>query len=80
MKPWYIYMIRCHNGHLYTGITIDIHKRFNAHIKGNGAKYLKGKSPLTLVWLEEVSDKSTALRLEAALKQKPKVVKESLIR
>jgi putative endonuclease len=69
--PWYLYMIQCGNGHLYTGITKDIGRRFNEHQAGGAksAKYLKGKGPLTLVYRECVGSHSQALKLEINIKK-----------
>jgi putative endonuclease len=70
-SPWYLYMIQCGNGHLYTGITKDIERRFNEHQAGGpkSAKYLKGKGPLTLVYSECVGSHSQALKLEINIKK-----------
>ena len=67
---WYLYMIECANGHLYTGVTIDIVRRFGEHESGGpkAAKYLRGKGPLKLVYQEEVGDRSSALKRELEIK------------
>ncbi len=79
---WYIYMIRCKNGSLYTGITKDVARRVSEHqIQGNKcAKYLKGKGPLELVYSEEVGDRQKALRAEVYVKSQNKTNKERMIR
>ena len=66
---WYIYILRCGDDTLYTGITDDVEKRFAAHCAGKGAKYTRGRGPLTLVHTEEVEDKSAALKREHAIKK-----------
>ena len=66
---WYIYILRCGDDTLYTGITDDVEKRLAAHRAGKGAKYTRGRGPLELVYTEEVPDKSTALKREAAIKK-----------
>ena len=66
---WYIYILRCGDDTLYTGITDDVEKRFAAHRAGKGAKYTRGRGPLTLVHTEEVEDKSAALKREHAIKK-----------
>ena len=76
---WYIYILRCGDDTLYTGITDDVEKRFAAHAAGKGAKYTRGRGPLTLVYTEEVEDKSTALKREHAIKKLPRTEKLKLI-
>jgi len=66
---WYVYMLRCGDDTLYTGITDDVQRRLAAHRSGKGAKYTRGRSPLTLVYTEEVPDKSAALKRELAIKK-----------
>ena len=65
--PWYVYMLRCADASLYTGMTDDVQKRFAAHASGRGAKYTRGRGPLELVYTEELPDKSAALKREAAI-------------
>ena len=78
--PWYVYILRCGDGTLYTGITDDIPRRLAAHRAGKGAKYTRGRGPLELVYQERVPDKSAALRREAAIKRLKRAEKEKLIR
>ncbi|GIU52464.1 MULTISPECIES: GIY-YIG nuclease family protein [Shewanella] len=68
---WFLYIVKCHNGHLYTGITTDVNRRFAEHQAGGakGAKYLKGKGPLTLVYQENAVDRSAATKRELAVKK-----------
>ena len=66
---WYVYMLRCGDGTLYTGITDDVPKRLAAHRAGKGAKYTRGRRPLELVYMEEQPDKSAALRREIQIKK-----------
>ncbi len=77
---WYVYILRCGDGTLYTGITDDIPRRLAAHRAGKGAKYTRGRGPLELVYQERVPDKSAALRREAAIKRLKRAEKEKLIR
>jgi putative endonuclease len=84
MKPqstWWLYMIRCADNSLYTGITIDLDRRFAEHqTQGKKcAKYLRGKGPLALVFTTPVGTKSAASRLELRLKQCNKATKEKLV-
>lgn len=66
---WYVYILHCGDGTLYTGITDDVPRRLAAHRSGRGAKYTRGRGPLELVYQEELPDKSAALRREYAVKQ-----------
>ena len=75
---WYVYMLRCGDGTLYTGITDNVEKRLSAHRAGKGAKYTRGRSPLELVYVEEQLDKSAALRREIAIKKLPRKEKLKL--
>ena len=77
--PWYVYILRCGDGTVYTGITDDIPRRLAAHRAGKGAKYTRGRGPLELVYQERVPDKSAALRREAAIKRLRRGEKERLI-
>ncbi len=79
--PWFIYMIRLGNGHLYTGISLDPARRLLQHqgIKAGGAKALRGKAPLQLIWQHQVPNKMIASQLEYQLKRWSKSDKEALI-
>ena len=81
MVDWYIYMVRCHDGSLYTGIATDVARRFAEHQEntGAGAKYLLGRGPLLLVFQKKVGSRSLALRVESKVKKLPKARKEELI-
>lgn len=78
---WWLYMVRCRNNSLYTGIALDVAKRFAQHAAQGAlcAKYLRGKAPLALVYQEACGSKSCALQREAAVKKWPKQQKEALI-
>ena len=75
---WYVYMVRCRDNSLYTGCTDDLERRLAVHNAGKGAKYTKSRLPVSLVYREECSDKSTALKREYAIKQLTKHQKEAL--
>ncbi len=66
--PWVTYMVRCSDGTLYTGVTNDIEKRMKVHNEGKGAKYTRGRLPVTLVYTEAHCDRSSAQKAEASLK------------
>lgn len=76
---WKLYILRCGDGSLYTGITVDVEKRLAAHRSGKGAKYTRGRGPLELVYTEDCGDHSTALRREWEIKALSKEEKENLI-
>lgn len=69
---WYVYMLRCADGSLYTGIATDVARRFAEHCSGRGAKYTRSHPPLAVVYCEECEDKGAALRREAAIKKLPR--------
>lgn len=76
---WYVYMLRCGDGTLYTGITDNVSRRLAAHRSGKGAKYTRGRGPLERVYTEEVPDKSAALRREIAIKKMKRPQKDALL-
>ena len=78
-NTWKLYILRCGDGSLYTGITTDVQKRLEAHRSGKGAKYTRGRGPLELVYREECGDHSTALKRELEIKKLPREEKEKLI-
>ena len=82
MSNWHLYMVRTARGALYTGITTDVRRRFAEHQAGapKGARSLRGKGPLELVYSAAVRDRSVASRLEGQLKQWPRTRKEALVR
>ena len=77
--PYYLYILRCGDGSLYTGITTDVERRLAVHRSGRGAKYTRGRGPLTVVYREECGDKSAALRRELAVKALTREEKLALI-
>ena len=66
---WYLYILRCGDGSLYTGITTDVDKRLEMHRSGKGAKYTRGRGPLEVVYREECGTHSQALKREIAVKR-----------
>jgi len=72
-------MIRCKDDMLYTGITTNIERRFAEHQAGKGAKFLRGKAPLELVYQQPVGSHSEALKMEANMKKLSKAEKEAMI-
>ena len=78
-KTWYLYILRCGDGSLYTGITTDVQRRLKAHLAGKGAKYTRGRGPLELVYREECGGHSEALKRELEVKALTREEKERLI-
>ena len=76
---WTVYILRCGDGTYYTGITNDLPRRIRIHRLGRGAKYTRGRGPLTLVYTEEQPDRAAASRREAAIKALTRGEKEGLI-
>ena len=76
---WYVYILRCGDGTLYTGMTDDIPRRLAAHRAGRGAKYTRGRGPLELVYQETLPDRSAALKREFAIKRLSRAQKDALI-
>ena len=79
-KNWTLYILQCADGTLYTGITDDFPRRLNAHNAGKGAKYTRGRGPVVPVYLEQMPDKSHALRRERAIKALTRQQKLALCR
>jgi len=77
---WHVYVARCDDGTLYTGITTDPGRRERAHNAGRGASYTRARRPVRLVHLEPAADRSAALRRELAIKRMPRDLKEQLVR
>lgn len=65
----YTYIVECSDGTLYTGYTINIEKRLQAHNSNNGAKYTRGRTPVLLKYFEEFDNKSDAMKREAQIKK-----------
>ena len=80
MKGWLVYVLRCGDGSLYTGITNDLARRLAAHRAGTASAYTRARGPVDVVYRERVADRSAALRREAAIKRLPRAAKLVLIR
>jgi predicted GIY-YIG superfamily endonuclease len=78
-STWKLYILRCGDGSLYTGITTDVQKRLAAHRSGKGAKYTRGRGPLELVYSEKCGSHSDALRRELEIKRLTREEKKALI-
>ncbi len=76
---YYVYILRCADGTLYTGYTDDVERRLRVHNSGKGAKYTRSRRPVALAYAEEWPDKSAALKREAAIKRLSRAEKLALI-
>jgi putative endonuclease len=79
IKPWSVYMLRCRDGSLYTGIAKDVPARIRLHTRGRGAAYTRGRLPVSLVYQETSLTHSEALIREAEIKRMPRPQKEALV-
>jgi len=78
-KPWHVYILRCADGTLYTGITNDLEKRLKAHNTGKGAKYTRSRKPVELAWNKHMKTGTAARKLEAKIKSWTRAKKQQLI-
>jgi putative endonuclease len=78
--PWTVYLARCRDGSLYTGVTTDPERRLAEHNAGRGAAYTRARLPVTMIYCELVDDRSCALRREHAIRQLTRSEKEMLAR
>lgn len=80
MSAWTLYILKCNDGSLYTGITNNLEKRVSDHEAGNGAKYTRGRGPFKIVYQEKFDDRSNASKREFAIKKLSKSEKEKLLK
>ena len=80
LKSWYLYLVRCGDGSIYTGVSTDVARRLSEHSRGKGARYLRGRTPLTLARKIRVGNRGDALKIELLVKRLPRDKKEKLIR
>ena len=77
---WFVYMLRCKNDSLYTGVTTDVERRFKEHTSlKTGAKYTKANTPRSIVFIEPCDSRSTAQKRESEIKRLTKIEKEVLV-
>lgn len=76
---YYVYILRCGDGTLYTGIAADVERRVAVHNSGKGAKYTRGRLPVEVVYREKLPDKGAALSREFAIKKLTRAQKLQLI-
>ena len=77
---WFVYLLRCADGSLYTGIAKDVDRRCQRHNAGTASRYTRSRLPVVLVYQEGHASRSLALRREAAIKALSRRQKEALIR
>jgi len=77
---WFVYVVECSDGTLYTGATTNVKERIKKHNAGTGAKYTKGRGPVKLKFFECWDTKSLALKAEASLKKKTRAQKLAYMR
>lgn len=80
MVFWHIYLIECADGSLYTGITVDVDRRFQTHLAGKGARYTRSHKPVRLLASRPVGTRAEALRAELAVKRLPRSQKIEAVR
>jgi putative endonuclease len=83
MKPaqsWFVYILRCADDSLYTGVARDVALRLNAHATGRGARYTRARGPLVLCAVRRCATRGQALSLEYSIKRLSKPEKEALLR
>ncbi|HMM15734.1 MAG: GIY-YIG nuclease family protein [Parvibaculum sp.] len=78
-KPWYLYMLECAGGRLYTGVTVDVSARYKAHAEGRGAKFTRSFPPLRILFVERWPSRSEALKAEHAIKKLSPEAKRKLV-
>lgn len=79
-KRYYTYIVKCSDGTLYTGYTTDVERRIEKHNLGKGAKYTRGRTPVTLLYCEEFISKSKAMKREYEIKDLKREEKEKIIK
>ena len=79
-REWYLYILECAGGRLYTGITIELEARYKAHASGKGARFTRSYPPERIVFTRRFASRSEALKAEHAIKKMPAAGKRGMIR
>jgi putative endonuclease len=79
-RRWYLYILRCCDGSLYTGIARNLQQRFHAHNNGTASRFTRARLPVTIIYQEPCRGHSSALRKEYAFKQMSRKAKEDYIK
>ena len=77
---WFVYIVRCRDGSLYTGVSTNVTRRVGQHNAGRGARYTKARRPVELMRVERARSQGAALRREFAVKALPRAAKIALLR
>jgi putative endonuclease len=72
MPSFWVYVLKCSDGSLYTGYTKDLTRRLKQHASGRGAKYLRGRRPFDLFWTQAYASQRLAMACEAKIKKMPR--------
>lgn len=72
VKPWFLYLLECHDGSYYAGISTDVEARFKVHLAGKGARYTRAHPPLRVLACRAYADRADAARAEWQIKQLPR--------
>lgn len=78
-QPWFLYLIECKDGSIYTGVTVDVAARYEAHVKGRGARYTRAHVPHRLLGWKSYPDRSSAQKAEYQVKQWPAARKRAFV-
>jgi len=78
-EPWYLYILRCRDGKLYTGVTKDLERRFKMHNAGRASRFTRVRLPVEMLHQEKLKNRTAALIRECAVKALPRQKKEALI-
>ena len=76
--PWTVYLLRCRDGSLYTGVTNDLPQRLESHRRGTASAYTRSRRPVALAYQEVASDRGSALKREAAIRRLTRAQKVAL--
>jgi putative endonuclease len=79
MAAWFVYVVRCRDGTLYTGVSRDVEARVAKHNQGKGARYTRGRGPVALIHKERKTSQGAALQREAKIKALPRRRKLALV-
>lgn len=79
-KPWFVYLLECQDGSIYTGVAIDVAARYTLHVAGKGARYTRSHPPKRILAVIEYPDRSTASKAEYEIKLLPPAKKHELIK
>ena len=77
-RPWFVYLLECHNGRLYAGVTVDLAARFAQHRSGKGAMFTRLNAPRRMLAAQSCANRSEAQKLEARVKRLSVAAKRSL--